>query len=317
MRGLTTSNAAPSATSAGDGRATAAAISCYLIWGLIPLVFQQLGHMGAGAWEILAHRMLWGAPAALVFVLWTRQGDAALGLIRQPRTLGWLALSAALIAVNWSTFILAVNSGHVLETSLGYFILPLINMAAGALIFGERLDRQGALAIGLAAAGVVLQAVAIGHLPLVALILAVSFGGYGVVRKRVAADAQTGLLIECLLLAIPSSLFVVWLQSHGSGHFGHGLPISAGLVACGPITAVPLVLYAWSARRIPLSAMGFLQFITPTMTFVIGVLQGEAFSPLRGVSFALIWAGVAVFALGAWRRSRLVLQAAADAAPAQ
>jgi chloramphenicol-sensitive protein RarD len=307
-----------SSTPGGDARlATAAGIGCYTIWGLIPLIFQLIGRLGVSPWEILAHRTVWGAPAALVFVLLARQGRAALAVFRDPRTLGWLALSAALIAVNWSLFIWAVNSGRVLETSLGYYILPLISMAAGALLFGEKLDRMGCIAIGLAGAGVVLQALALGHLPLVSLLLAVSFGGYGIVRKRVKAEAQTGLLVECVLLAIPSSAFVLWLQLHGAGHFGQSLPLSAWLVACGAVTAVPLVLFAWAARRLPLSAMGFLQFIAPTLTFAIGVLQGEVFSPLRGASFALIWAGVAVFALAAWRRSRPALGAAAESVPAE
>jgi chloramphenicol-sensitive protein RarD len=308
-----TSSSAPS----GEARlATAAGVSCYLIWGLVPLVFQLIGRLGASPFEILAHRTVWGAPAALVFVLLAKQGRTAMAAFRDRRTLAWLGLAAALIAVNWSTFIWAVNSGRVLETSLGYYILPLINMAAGALIFGERLDRAGYLAIGLAAAGVVLQAVALGHLPLVSIILAISFGGYGIVKKRVVVEAQTGLLVECGLLAVPGAVFVLWLETHGQGHFGQSLPLTGWLVACGFITVVPLVLFAWAARRIPLSAMGFLQFIAPTMTFAIGVLQGEAFSPLRGVSFALIWAGVAVFALAAWRKSRPELQATAETAAA-
>ena len=295
----------------------AAGISCYAIWGLVPLVFQYIGRMGASPWEILAHRTVWAAPAAFAFVVWARQGRAALAAFRDLRTLGWLALSAAMIAANWSVFIWAANSGRVLETSLGYYILPLINMAAGALIFGERLDRTGAVAIGLAGAGVALQTAALGHLPLVSLALAVSFGGYGIVRKRVSAEAQTGLLVECVLLAIPGALFILWLGAQGQSHFGQGLLVSAWLAACGPITAVPLVLFAWAARRIPLSAMGFLQFIAPTMSFVIGVLQGEPFGALRALSFVLIWAGVAVFAWAAWRRSRPQLRATAEAAPAE
>lgn len=308
-----TSSSAPG----GETRlATAAGISCYSIWGLVPLLFQLIGRLGGSPLEILAHRTVWGAPAALIFVLLAKQKRTAIAAFRDRRTLAWLALAAVLIAINWSTFIWAVNSGRVLETSLGYYILPLINMAAGALIFGERLDRAGYVAIGLAAAGVALQALALGHLPLISLALAVTFGGYGIVKKRVVVEAQTGLLVECGLLAVPGLAFVLWLQAHGQGHFGQSLPLTGWLVACGFITVIPLVLFAWAARRIPLSAMGFLQFIAPTMTFVIGVLQGEAFGALRGVSFALIWAGVAVFAFAAWRKSRPELRATADTAAA-
>lgn len=297
--------------------AWAAGIACYTSWGLIPLVFQLVGRLGASPWEILAHRTLWGAPAALAFVLWARQGREALAVLRRPRTLGWLALSAALIAANWSLFIWAVNSGRVLETSLGYYILPLLNMAAGAALFGERVDRAGAVSVALAAIGVGLQALALGRLPLVSIALALTFGGYGVVRKRVAAEAQTGLLVECLLLAGPGLAFVLWLDAHGGGHFGHGLATSAWLMALGPLTATPLVLFAWAARRIPLSAMGFLQFIAPTITFAIGVEQGETLGALRALSFAFIWAGVAAFALGAAHKGRAELAAVAESAPAE
>ena len=267
-------------------------------------MFQLLGHRGVSPWEILAHRTIWAVPAALLFVLLARQGAQALAVMRDPRTLGWLALTAALVAINWSTFIWAVNRGRLLETSLGYYILPLLNMAAGALIFRERLSRLGMAAVALAAIGVVIQALALGHLPLVSLAVALSFGGYGIVRKRVVADAQTGLLVECVLLAIPSIVYVAWLQRTGLGHAALPSGDLFWLMACGPLTAFPLVLFSWSARRMPLSATGFLQFITPTMGFAMGILQGEAFTAARAASFAFIWAGAGVFAWEAWRRTR-------------
>lgn len=286
--------------------ALAAGILCYFIWGFVPLAFQAIGHLGVGPWETLAQRTIWGAPTALIFVLLAKQWSQVVGVFRRPRVLAWLALSAGLIAANWMVFIWAVNSGRVLESSLGYYITPLINMAAGTLLFRERMDRIGVVAIVLAVVGVIIQAVALGHLPLVSLALAFSFGGYGVVRKQVAADAQTGLFIECLLLAVPSFFFVLWLEHQGGGHFLASPTTTAWLIASGPITAVPLVLFSWAARRIPLSFMGFLQFIGPTIAFVIGVHQGEAFTPLRAVSFVFIWTGAAVFTYGAWRRSRAV-----------
>ena len=300
----------------GESRlALTAGLVCYLIWGIIPLVFQAMGHLGISSWEILANRTIWAVPMALVFVVMARQGGEVLAALRTPRTLAWLALSALLIAANWSIYIWAVNSGRVLETALGYYINPLIGMAAGALIFQEKIDRLGIVAIALAALGVVVQAVAIGGLPIVSLALAVSFGGYGIVRKRVAASAQTGLLIECLLLAGFGLAYVIWLQASGVGHLGASLPATAWLLSCGPFTAVPLVLFAWAARRIPLSSLGFLQFIGPTTGFIIGVAQGEAFTPLRAVSFAFIWGGAAVFAFAAWKRSRPELRATEAAEP--
>jgi chloramphenicol-sensitive protein RarD len=302
----------------GEARlALTAGIGCYLLWGIVPLVFQAMGRLGISPWEILANRTVWAVPMALVFVLAARQGREVLAAFRNPRTMAWLALSALLIAANWSIYIWAVNSGRVLETSLGYYINPLLAMAAGALIFHERIDRLGMLAIGLAALGVVVQAVAIGGLPLVSLALAFSFGGYGIVRKRVAASAQTGLLIECLLLVGPGLAYVLWLQRSGAGHLGASLPATAWLLACGPVTAVPLVLFSWAARRIPLSSLGFLQFIGPTIGFAIGVMQGEAFTPLRAASFLFIWGGAAVFALAAWRRSRPELRATEMVEPAE
>jgi chloramphenicol-sensitive protein RarD len=304
-----------SASAPGDSRpALAAGSACYVIWGLIPLVFQLLGRMGVGPWEILANRTIWAAPSALAFVLAARRGGAVLAAVRDPAVLRWLALSALLIAANWLVFIWAVNSGRVLETSLGYYINPLLSMAAGAAIFRERIDRLGRAAIALAAIGVGIQALALGRLPLISLTLAVSFAAYGVVRKRVAADAQTGLFVECAVLAIPGLAWVVWLQHAGLGHLGARPAATAWLVACGPLTAVPLLLFAWAARRIPLSAMGFLQFISPTMTFVLGVLEGEALTAGRAVSFLFIWSGAAVFAYGAWRSSRRLARALATTA---
>ena len=293
----------PSPTPGAEARlALGAGIGCYLIWGFVPLVFQAIGHMGVSPWEIVAQRTLWAVPSALVFVLAARQGRQVLQVFRNPRVLAWLTLSALLIGSNWLLYIWAVNSGRVLETSLGYYINPLLAMAAGALIFREHIDRIGLTAIALAGVGVAIQAV--------------SFCGYGIVRKRVEADAQTGLLVECLILSLPGLAYILWLERAGAGHFGADLPTTLWLLACGPITATPLMLFAWAARRIPLSFMGFLQFMGPTIGFAIGIAQGEAFTPVRAVSFAFIWSGAAVFAFGAWRRSRAVQRAAADVAEA-
>lgn len=287
-----------------DRTALAAGFFCYLIWGFVPLAFQAMGHLGAGAWEILSHRTLWGSVTALALVLAAGQWGQTVAVFRNPRLLGGLTLSAALIAANWTLFIWAVNSGRVLESSLGYYITPLINMAAGVALFRERMDRVGLAAIALAVVGVGLQTVALGHLPWISLVLAFSFGGYGIVRKLVPADAQTGLLVECLILSVPGLVYVLWLERQGLGHFTASPVATAWLVAAGPITAIPLAMFSWAARRIPLSYMGFLQFIAPTISFGIGLAEGEAFSLLRAVSFVFIWGGAAVFTYGAWRRAR-------------
>lgn len=289
-----------------NGSALAVGAGCYVIWGIVPLAFQVMGRLGVGAWEILAHRTLWAVPTAFLFVALAGQTKQLAAVLRDRRTMSWLALSAGIIAANWLVFIWAVNNGRVLETSLGYFINPLMAMAAGALIFRERMDAVGKGAIALAGVGVVIQTFALGHLPIISLTLATTFCAYGIIRKRVAAEAQTGLLIECLILGLPGVFLIGWLQSQGQGHFTASPAAAAWLLACGPMTALPLMMFSWAARRIPFSAMGFLQFIAPSMTFVMGVMQGEPFTPLRGVSFAFIWGGAAVFAFGAWRRSRML-----------
>jgi len=239
-------------------------------------------------------------------VLLARQAGQVMAVLRQPKTLLILACSTAAIFINWSIYVFAVNAGHVIEASLGYYINPLMTMAAGALLFRERISREGAIAIGLAVIGVAIQTAALGHLPVVALGLALTFCLYGILRKRVQADAQTGLFIECAYLAVPGLIYVLHLQSTGAGHFGSGAGVTSLLLLAGPVTVVPLALFAWSARRMPLSAMGFLQFIGPTLQFGIGIALGEAFTPLRALSFLFIWAGVAVFAYGAWKRTRVV-----------
>jgi chloramphenicol-sensitive protein RarD len=294
-----------------------AGVGCYLLWGVLPLYFHLLSGLGVGAWEMVAHRTLWAAPWAFLAVLMARQGGQVAAVLRQPRTLGILALSTAAIFINWSIYVFAVTAGHVIEASLGYYINPLMNMAAGALLFRERISREGAIAIGLAVIGVAIQAAALGHLPIISLGVALSFCLYAILRKQVKADAQTGLFIECLILAIPGMAFVGWLASQGQGHFTASPETMLWLVASGPVTAAPLVLFSWCARRLPLSVMGFLQFIGPTIGIVIGVTEGEAFGPLRAASFVFIWGGAAVFAYGAWRRSRAVTAAIAETAPAE
>ena len=284
--------------------ALGAGLACYLIWGFVPLAMQAMGRAGAGAWEILAHRIIWGALTAGVFVLAARQGGQVRRVLTEPRTLGWLFASSALIAVNWIVFIGAVNHGKVLETALGYYINPLVNMAVGALVFRERMGRLAYVAIALAALGVLVQALALGHLPWVSLTLAASFGGYGIVRKQVAADAQTGLFVECLLLALPSLAYVFWLQGTGHAAFLARPSAFLWLIAGGPITATPLALFAWAVRRMPLSALGFLQFLSPTISFAVGLAQGEALTPLRAASFIFIWLGAAVFLIAAVHAAR-------------
>lgn len=276
-----------------------AGTACYLMWGFIPLLFQGMGRIGADPFEIMAHRTTWAVLWAAGLVLLARQNRQVLDALRNPRVMGWITVSTLLIAVNWTTYVVAVNSGRTLDASLGYYLNPLLNMAAGAWLFRERISRLGMVAIGLAGVGVTLQAVALGHLPWISLLLAVTFCAYGVIRKRVAVDAQSGLFLECLLLAGPGLIWVLWLAHQGVGRFGTSTEASLWLLLSGPATVLPMALFAWAARRLPLSTMGFLQFLAPTIVFMIGMAQGEAFNWLRGVSFGFIWAGAVVYAIGA------------------
>ena len=278
-----------------------AGIGCFVLWSGLSLLFMALARDGAEPWEILADRCLWSLPWAAGIVLLTGRGREVLSLLRSPRILLWLAASAALVSVNWAIFIWAATSGRKLDASLAYYINPLLNMAAGALLFRERFSRVGAAAIALAWIGVVLQGLAVGHPPWLAMGMATTFWAYGVIRKRVAASAQAGLFVECLMLAPLGLAYVLWLAVQGGNHLGAGLEVSLLILATGPATVFPLALFAYAARRLPLSTMGFLQFILPTAIFVIAMATGEPMTPLRAASFVFIWAGVAVFSVGALR----------------
>ncbi len=295
-----------------EGRAALfAGLGAYGIWGFLPLYFHLLAGLGIGAAEMIAHRTVWSVFWAAGLVWLSRQGADVRRVLTEPRTLGLLALSTAAIFVNWTIYVVAVNQHKVIEASLGYYINPLLNMAVGALFFRERMPLTGKIAIVLATIGVAVQTVALGHLPLISLGLGISFCAYGVIRKQVKADAQTGLFFECAYLSLPGLAYVLWLQSTGAGHFLGGWNVALLLLAAGPATVAPLALFAWSARRLSLTALGFLQFVAPTLQFFVGLALGEAFTPMRALSFAFIWAGVAVFAWGAWQASRRAVEAPA------
>jgi len=290
------------------------AFGCYVLWGLMPLLFMGQHAAGFGALEILAHRTVWAAPVAALLVMAAKQGGQVAAAFRDPRTLGWLALSTVLIGTNWGVYVWATTHQATLEASLGYYINPLLNMVVGLWLFRERMDRFGWMAVGLAAVGVVLQALALGRPPWISLILAVSFAAYGVIRKRVPVEAQAGLLVECLLLAPFGLAWVAWLTWTGQGVAFDDPVHLLWAVANGPATVLPLALFAWAARRMPLSTLGFIQFLAPTLQFAVGVWAGEALTPLRAVSFIFIWGGAAVFATGALMRRRAERRALADSA---
>ncbi|MBC7793697.1 MAG: EamA family transporter RarD [Clostridia bacterium] len=269
------------------------------MWGVFPFYFHIIGSYGIGAFELVAHRAVWSVIWAAVLVVIGRQGNELTHIIRAPRTLAILALSTLAIFTNWTIYIASVTAGRVLETSLGYYINPLMNMAIGALFFHERMSLFGRTAIGFAVAGVALQGVALGRVPLASIGLAASFCAYGVLRKRVRASAQTGLFVECAIMVFPGIWCVMHLAQTSEGHFGHGAAITALLLSTGLATVVPLALFAIAARKLSLTTLGFLQFIAPTLQFICGILLGEVLTPLRLVSFALIWMGVVLFSFRA------------------
>ena len=285
-------------------QALAAGIACNLIWGLMPVLYLLMYRLGASPWEVVGQRAMWAAPWAVGLVLLARQGGEALAVLRRPGVLALLTLSALTIAANWTLYVWTVAQKHNLEASLGYYINPLINMAIGGLIFRERINWIGWTAIGLAVTGVALQTQALGHLPMISLALAISFCIYGVIRRQVAATAQVGLMVECLILMLPGLAVTMWVWAHGGGLEGSGVPGALLMMLNGPLTVAPLALFAWTARRLPFSVMGFLQFIGPTLGFVTGLVTGERLSPLGVLSFVFIWAGAAAFAFGAWQVSR-------------
>lgn len=308
-------NPSPSAPLARGGGAARGAIfagvACYTLWGVLPLYLHAVAAAGPAPLEVIAHRALWSVPWAGLLVLMAGQVRQCAEVLRSPRILGLLVVSALLIALNWTLYVWAVAHGRLLEGSLGYYINPLMNMALGAILFRERLDVVGWGAIALAVIGVGVQTLALCRPPYISIVLALTFATYGLIRKQVSAEAQTGLFVECLVLAPLSLGYILWLEAHGGGHFGAHLQPTILLLLAGPVTVVPLMLFAWAARRLPLSTIGFLQFIGPTLQFVIGVEGGESLTTARAVSFGFIWAGVLLFAFGAWRKTRGLRPAAA------
>lgn len=295
----------PTTPAASETRnALIAALVCYTAWGVFPLLFMAMARSGFTAGEILAQRGLWAVLFAAALVALSGQSAQVRRVLTTPKTLAWLALSTAMILINWGAYVWATTHHHTLEASLGYYINPLINMVAGMVLFRERIDRWGWIAIGSAAVGVLLQTLALGRAPWLSILIALTFAAYGVIRKRVAADAQTGLFVECLMMIPVAAVVLIWLAQAGQVVGFAGPSHWAWSISSGLATVLPLALFAWSARRLPLSTLGFLQFLAPTLQFAIGVASGEALTPLRIASFVFIWAGALVFALAALQRRR-------------
>jgi len=276
------------------------AVTAYVLWGGLPLFFKLL--QAVPPLQILAHRVVWSLILLLLAIVVLRRGKT-IRAAAQGRTLALLACSAGLIAINWLTYIWSVGHAHVIEASLGYFINPLVNVALGVALLGERVGRLQWGAIGVAAVGVLVMAVGGGGSVWISLVLAFSFGVYGYVRKIAAIDALGGLTVETLILVLPALIVIAIATGNGMSAFGADLRLDALLIASGAITAAPLLLFAAAAKRLKYTTLGLLQYIAPTLQLLQAVLLfGEPLRWFHTVAFGLIWAGCAIYALAGWRK---------------
>ncbi|WP_449430177.1 EamA family transporter RarD [Pseudomonas putida] len=279
-------------------------LGAYIIWGLFPLYFKAIQSVPAA--EIIVHRVLWSALfGSLLMLVWKHPGWWR-ELRENPRRLAILALSGTLIAGNWLTYVWAVNNGRMLEASLGYYINPLINVLLGMLLLGERLRRLQWLAVAMAAVGVIQQVWQVGSLPWVSLVLALSFGFYGLIRKQAPVAALPGLVVETWML-VP--LAIAWLLLHPTAMSAQGAFYTSSealwLMAAGPVTLVPLVCFNAAARHLPYTTLGFLQYLAPTLVLLQAVwLFDEHLSSSSLVAFVFIWLGLAIYSVDAWLNLR-------------
>ncbi len=278
-------------------------VFAYGMWGLLPVYLKMLG--GVEATEIVGHRILWSVPFGALILTMRKQWRETLKAFASSRVVLLLGFSASVIALNWLLYVWAVENDRVLQASLGYYINPLMFVAAGVLVLKEKLNRAQIAAVALAAAGVITLTFGAGIFPWVSLLLATSFTAYGYVRKMLNVGAMPGLFIETVLLAPFAFAFLWWFSnSHGLA-FGQGdMRIDALLIAAGPVTVAPLVLFALAARRLKFSTIGFLQYIGPTGQFMLGLYYGEPFTLFHAVCFGLIWTALAIFSFDAVRQNR-------------
>ena len=290
-------------------------VAAYSMWGLFPLYWRLLEP--AGALEILAHRVAWSSVTMVLLTVLVRRLPMLRAITRDRRTTLLLLLASVVIAVNWGGFIYGVNADRVVEVSLGYFINPLVTVLLGVLVLGERLRRRQWLAIGIAAVAVAVLTVDYGHPPWLALLLAASFGTYGLAKKKAAVDAVESLTFETLLLAPVALGYLLWLSARGESNFGsHGVGHAVLLATTGLVTAVPLISFGAAAIRIPMTTIGLLQYLTPTIQFALGlVVFHESITAIKWVGFGLVWTALMIFTLDALRQRQTLRPAALPPAP--
>ena len=278
-------------------------ISAYIIWGLLPLYWKLVEE--AGAYEILAHRGIWSLLICISLLALRKQLRSAYVMVRSSRTLSLLFLASGLLTINWGVYIWSVTVNRVVEAALGYYITPLINVTFGVLLLREKLRPAQWIAVALAAAGVVILTLGYGSLPWIALVLAISWGSYSLIKKSLNLGALETLSLETLFAFLPNLVFLLIIQGNGSAEFGSTWTISILLFGAGAATVIPLLLFNGSTTRLPLSTVGLLQYITPTIMFFIGIyINNEDISTTKVLGFAFIWLALAVLSRDLYRSSR-------------
>ncbi|MGH1540087.1 MAG: EamA family transporter RarD [Arenicella sp.] len=280
------------------------ALAAFSFWGFAPIYFKAIGHINS--FEIVANRVLWSVLLLAILITTIKQWPRVRLVFNNPRNLATLLITTALIGVNWSIFIWSVNNDRMLESSLGYYINPLVNVLLGFVFLGECLNRIQWLAVALAVVGVAIQVFSLGYLPWISLSLAFSFGLYGLLHKRTPTDSVTGLFIETLLLAPVSAIYMAWLFHQGTGPAVHTATDWSLLLLAGPVTTLPLLWFSSAAKRLRLTTIGFFQYIGPSIMFLLAVfVYGESLNFDKLLTFIFIWTALLIFSLNAMRESSL------------
>jgi len=283
------------------------ALICYLIWGLLPFYFVFVS--AVAPLEVLLHRIVWAVPFGALIIFSRRQWPEVRRALTHSAMLSWLAVAALFIAINWYVYIYAIQNNQIFQGSLGYYINPLVYVVIGVMFLGERLRALQTAAVVIAAIGVLVLTFSGGQFPTIALTLAFSFSVYGVIRKRIVIGAMPGLFVETILLLPIAMAWLGWMIYTGQSAFrSEGVGITTLLVLAGPITVVPLLFFALAARRLPLSTIGFMQFLAPTLQFCVGLYYGEQLSVAHIICFACIWVAVILFSTDALRAGKKKLQ---------
>ena len=280
-------------------------VSAYVLWGAFPLYWPLLEP--ASALEIVSHRAVWTLIFCTIVLAITRSLKNTVATLKRPQVASKLFLASILVSINWLVYIWSVNNGHVVEASLGYYINPLIMIAFGVILLKEKMRTMQWVAVGIAALGVTVLTIDYGRIPWIALALGISWGSYGLIKKQLGLGALEGLTIETLIVGLPYLLYLLYIGDKGIGQFGQSVSITLLLIGAGAVTAIPLLLFNGATTRLPLTTIGLLQYITPTLTFCIGVwVRHEDMPPARWAGFVIIWVALSALAFDLVKSSRTV-----------